>query len=378
MKKNKKRLRIATMVSARFSIPPPKGTIFAPMFVAKEISERLTKKGHKITFFAPDGSNLKVAKIISGRIKPLYCSTNKKPEIFKYQTSRTFKLRGIRRKDKIEIADLWDQRLISLLYRDNLKKKFDIIHIHLKAEFALPISSLSKTPTVFTFHDPVYPWRAKIIKQLQTKNQYFISISNAQRKSAPGLNWIKTVYNGLRLENFPFSEKAKNHCLFLGRLLPRKGVYEAILIAKRAREKLIIAGTKDNKKYWNRKIKPYLGKDIKYIGVIPYKKIYQYYKEARVSLMPIQWEEPFGLTFIESMACGTPVIVFDKGSAREVVKDGKTGFVVKNVSQAVAAIKKIDQIDRRDCRKWVEEKFSVEKMVDGYEKAYYDILKRKK
>lgn len=377
MKKNKK-LRIATMVSAHFFTPPPKGIIFAPMLVAKEINEGLTKKGHEITFFAPEGSDLKVAKVISGGLKPLYYSINKEPDIFKEQYPTIYKHRPIREKDKIEIANLWDQHLVSLLYRNDLKKKFDIIHIHLKAEFALPISSLSKTPTVFTFHDPIYFWRAKIIKQLQTKNQYFISISNAQRKSAPGLNWIKTVYNGLRLEDFPFSEKAKNHCLFLGRLLPRKGTYEAILIAKQAKEKLIIIGTKDDKKYWDRKIKPYLGKNIKYLGVVPYEKTPQYYKEARVSLMPIQWKEPFGLTLIESMACGTPVIVFDRGSAKEVIKDGKTGFIVKNIREAVAAVKKIDQIDRRECRKWVEENFSVEKMVDNYEKVYQKILAKRK
>jgi len=94
--------------------------------------------------------------------------------------------------------------------------------------------------------------------------------------------------------------------------------------------------------------------------------------------MPILWEEPFGLTFIESMACGTPVIVFDRGSAREVVKNGKTGFIVKNVREAVEAIKKIDQIDRKDCRKHVEENFGIKKMVDEYEKVYYEILKKNK
>jgi len=365
-----RKLKIATMVSARFFTPPPKGTIFAPMLIAKEISEGLTKKGHEITFFAPKGSNLKAVKVISGGFKPLYHSVNKKPEIFKYPS--------IKRKDKIEIADLWDQYLVSLLYRNNLKKKFDIIHIHLKAEFALPISCLSKTPAVFTFHDPVYPWRAKILKLFQAKNQHFISISNAQRKSVPELNWAATIYNGLRLEDFPFLEKPKNYCLFLGRLLSRKGVYEAILIAKQAKEKLIIVGTKDNKKYWEKKIKPYLGKDIKYLGVVPYEKTCQYYKEAKVSLMPIQWEEPFGLTFIESMVCGTPVIVFDRGSAREVVKDGKTGFIVKNIREAVAAVKRIDQIDRKECRKHVEENFSIKKMVDEYEKVYYEILRKKR
>lgn len=373
-----KKLRIATMVSARFLTPPPKGIIFAPMFVAKEINQGLTKKGHKVIYFAPEGSYLKGVKTISKGLKPLYSSTDKEPNIFKDQGPTILRDRSIRKKDKIEITDLWDQHLISLLYRENLKKKFDIIHIHLKAEFALPISCLSETPTVFTFHDPIYPWRAKIIKQLQTKNQYFVSISNAQRKSAPDLNWIKTVYNGLELEDFPFSKKAENHCLLLGRLLPRKGVYEAILIAKQAKKELIIIGTKDDKKYWDKKIKPYLGKNTKYLGVVPYEKTYQYYKKAKVFLMPISWEEPFGLVMTEAMACGTPVIAFKRGSVPEIIKHKKTGFIVNNIREAVKAVKKIDQIDRKECRKHVEENFSIKKMVDGYEKVYYDILKKKR
>jgi len=261
-----------------------------------------------------------------------------------------------------------------LLYKENLKKRFEIIHIHLKAEFALPFSHLSKTPVIFTFHDPIYLWRAKILKLFQAENQYFISISDAQRKLAPGLKWIATIYNGLRLKDFPFSEKPKNHCLFLGRLLPTKGVYEAILVARKAKEKLLIIGTKDSKKYWETKINPYLGKNIKYLGVVPYEKTYQFYRQAKVSLTPIQWEEPFGLTFIEAMACGTPVIVFDRGSAKEVVRDGKTGFVVKNVAEAVRALKKIGQIDRKECRKHVEKNFTVERMIDKYEEVYYKIL----
>jgi len=225
-----KKLRIATMVSALYFTPPPKGAIFAPMFIAKDISEGLVKKGHEVTFFAPEGSNLKVTKVISGGLKPLCFSPYKKPEIFKNP--------DVKRKNRIEISNLWDQHLVSLLYKENLVKKFDIIHIHLKAEFALPISRLSKTPTVFTFHDPIYPWRAKTLKLLQAENQHFISISNTQRKPAPDLDWAATIYNGLKLEDFPFSEKPGNYCLFLGRLLLRKGVYEAILAAKRAKEKI--------------------------------------------------------------------------------------------------------------------------------------------
>jgi glycosyltransferase involved in cell wall biosynthesis len=100
----------------------------------------------------------------------------------------------------------------------------------------------------------------------------------------------------------------------------------------------------------------------------------QYIIKAKVSLMPIKWEEPFGLTFIESMACGTPVIAFNRGSAKEVIKNKKTGFIVKNIKEMAGAIKKIDQIKRKDCRDWVKEKFTIEKMVQDYEQIFYKML----
>ena len=161
-----------------------------------------------------------------------------------------------------------------------------------------------------------------------------------------------------------------------GRLLPTKGVKEAIAVCKIARERLIIAGTPNEGEYWEKEIKPHLSKDIQYVGNIPYEETYKYYGQAKVTLCPIQWEEPFGLTFIESMACGTPVIAFNRGSAKEVIKDGKTGFVVKNISEMVKAIRKIDQINRRGCRAWVEKNFTMERMVNDYEKIFYKIVSR--
>ena len=130
--------------------------------------------------------------------------------------------------------------------------------------------------------------------------------------------------------------------------------------------------------YWREKIKPQLKGEIKYQGLLPHLQTAQFYKNAKAFLFPIKWPEPFGLTMIEAMACGTPVIAFDKGSVREIIKDGETGFIVKNMREMVQAIKKIDQIDREKCRKWVEEKFTVEKMVQGYEKIFYRILARQK
>jgi len=360
-------MRIATMITGHFTCPPPKGVIYAPMLILEAIAEGLAKKGHKIFFFGPEGSKLKTVKAISKGLLPLY--SGKQPG------SKNHPILNDPNIDQAKVANLWDQYLISLIYREALKGKFDLIHIH-PADRALPFGlAIKKIPVVYTLHDPIYPWRAEVFKMFQTKNQYYISISDAQRKPAPDLNWAATIYNGLDLKKFPFSNKPKNQLLFLGRILPTKGPDIAIRAAKFAKENLIIAGAPNKGNYWEKKIKPWLGKDIKYVGNIPYEKIFRYYGKAKALLCPIRWEEPFGLTFIEAMACGTPVIAYERGSAKEVIKNGKTGFIVKNIKEMAEAIKKIGRIDRYECRKWVEQKFTMEKMVDNYEKVFYKILK---
>lgn len=359
------KMRIAIFISSHYSIPPPKGVIYAPMLIAKSVAEGLNKLGHKVNFFASEGSKLKVNRLITGNLQSL----NGPP------LHRIFKDPAVGGIEGGKIANLWDQYFISLIYQEALKGKYDLIHIH-PVDRALPFGfAFQKIPIVYTLHDPIYPWRSEIFKMFQSKNQYYISLSKAQRKPASGLNWAGTVYNGLDLKFFPFSEKTKDYCLFLGRLLPTKGVKEAIIAAKKAKEKLIIAGAPGEGKYWEKEIKPHLGKNIQYVGNIPYEKTYKYYGQAKVTLCPIQWEEPFGLTFIESMACGTPVIANGFGSVPEVVADQETGFICGSQEDIVKAIKNIDQIGRHKCRERVEKYFTAEKMTDEYEKIYHKILK---
>jgi len=362
----RKKLKIATFVASEVPFPVPKDfkDIYAPVEVALNVAEGLAKRGHEVTFFGPLGSKSKICKVREVNIEPLY-------------KNKILKLPGVRgNKEREKIFYLFDQYIISQIFKENLKEKFDIIHIH-PVDRALPFVTLTKTPVVYTLHDPIYPWRAKIFKMYQTKNQYFISISDAQRQPAPNLNWAGTVYNGINLESFPFNLRPKNYFLFLGRILPRKGPHLAIQIAIKAKENLVIAGAPNTGRFWQKKIQPFLKrKNIKYVGFLPYGKTYKLYQEAKALLCPIQWEEPFGLTFIESMASGTPVIAFDRGSAREIIKDGKTGFVVKNIEEMIEAMKKIDQIKRGDCRALVEEKFTIERMVNDYEKIFYQIVQK--
>ncbi len=377
----KKKLKIAVAVTSRVKFPMPGNThysFFSPLRVALDIADGLAKSGHDITFFGPRGSKSKLFKTFIVPIFPV----NQNRKILKMEGIPESKLQI---KDREKMIVLLEQYFLSYVFKEAMRKKFDILHIHAPNE-SLPLSFLlkQKTPIVYTIHDVLFPWRKKVFEMFQTKNQYFVSISRSQRKSDTKLNWAGTAYNTVDLKYFPFSLKTENYLLFLGRILPRKGVKEAIQVAIKTNKKLIIIGGPSQGEFWEKDIKPHLKKkNIKYTGYVFHKETHKYYGRAKVLLCPIKWKEPFGLTFIESMACGTPVIAFKRGAAAEIIKDGETGFIVKNIGEMIKATKKIYQMPeseyqkmRYNCRKHIEENFTIEKMIDVYEKVYYEILKK--
>ncbi|MCH8986696.1 glycosyltransferase family 4 protein [Patescibacteria group bacterium] len=362
------KLKIGIVSAGRFTVPPPKNLIFASSYIAQAIGEGLTAKGHEVFFFAPEGSKMKVTEVITGGLRPLHGISGSEGLAEMHATTIG--------EEQIAKFFLWDQYFISLMYEAALKKELDIISMHLP-DRALPFARMTNIPTVYTLHDPIPSWRKEILDIYKSPHQYFVSLSDAQRKPAPDLQWIKTIYNGVNLDEFPFSEAPGESLLFLGRIRPGKGPDIAIQAAKAAQESLILVGDDPTTgSYVKDHIIPLLTEKIQYLGPIPHKETPAYYQKAKPLLAPIQWEEPFGLTYIESMACGTPVITFNRGSAPEIVKDGVTGFVVETFDEMVDAIKKIDQIDRRKCREHIEKNFSVQKMIDEYEKVFLNILKK--
>ncbi|PJE57434.1 MAG: hypothetical protein COU82_02015 [Candidatus Portnoybacteria bacterium CG10_big_fil_rev_8_21_14_0_10_38_18] len=364
MSKKIKKLRIATMVTGRFTTPPPKGIIYAPMDIAIEVSEGLVKKGHQVDFYGPEGTKVRVTKIISAGLKALNQSGGeaiiKGPNLGGAAINKIF--------------NLWDQYLIAKMFAEAEKGNYDLLHIH-PPDRSIPLGlSHTKIPVFYTLHDPIYPWRAEVFSMFASPNQYYISISDAQRKPAPHLNYAATIYNGIDLDAFPFSKSHDNYLFFTGHLYPEKGVAEAVQVAKMTGEKLLIAGPPVTGSYWDKKIAPYLNDKIQYVGFVPREKLFKYYQKAKATLIPIQWEEPFGLVLTESMACGTPVIAFNRGSVPEIVIDGKTGFIIRDnkLEKMADAVKKIDKINRADCRKHVEQNFSIQRMIDRYEKVFYE------
>lgn len=354
------KLKIALFCAIDHIAPLPAGVIYAPLEIAANLASGLSALGHQATFFAKAGSKIAGAKLFSFDF----------PEL-----------------KKIKIPDLKDRALsfynqIAIAEIIKRQKEFDLIHLHYSGlDSILPLAKLAEIPIIITLHDPITPFRQLVLKEsAKNKNLFFVSISRNQRQPFKRANFIATVYNGIKLNDYQFQARPGNYYLFSGRLLPKKGVHIAARIARRLNLNLKIAGPRYDlatSNYFKRHLEPYLSSKIKYLGALPPAKLISNYQNARALFFPIQWAEPFGLVMIEAMACGAPVIAFGRGSVPEVVKDGVTGFIVDTEKEMIAAVKKIDQIDRAACRAWVEQKFSAERMIGEYEKAYYKVLQLK-
>lgn len=248
---------------------------------------------------------------------------------------------------------------------------FDLIHNNFDF-LPLSYSRLVNTPVVTTIHGFSSP-RILPVYRKYNKHTFYVSISDADR--SPALDYIATVYHGIDLENFTFRPKQGEYLLFFGRIHHDKGVREAIEIARRTGMKLILAGIIQDNAYYEQEVKPYLdGKTITYIGSVGPADRDKLLGEAYALLHPINFNEPFGLSVVESMACGTPVIAFPRGSMPEIVADGVNGLLVNDLEEAVAAVQKIELLDRQRCRQIVEERFSKERMVEDYLQVYKQIL----
>jgi glycosyltransferase involved in cell wall biosynthesis len=205
------------------------------------------------------------------------------------------------------------------------------------------------------------------------RDGYFVSVSDSDR--ATGLNYLATVYNGIDLSLYPLQERGGDDLIFLGRIHPDKGVHLAIEVARLSGMRLVIAGIVQDEAYFREQIKPHLdNQNIVYIGPVDATGKNELFARARVLLHLNTIPERFGLVLAEANAAGVPVIAMDLGSCREVIKNGVTGFLVANVAEATRALGRLSQIDRPACRSRVRQHFSIETMVEGYERVYSTIF----
>ena len=359
-------MKIAMMVRGYITAPQPSDIIYAPINLAVDIAEGLAKRGHQVDFYGPEGTEVK-----SG-VKTL----NLKPLATDYKTFH----RLIAKADLLShyVLNLWDGFLVTEMFKKADKGEYDLLYF-IHPEVALAYSPMFPgVPVVYTIHDPINKWYDQLFKMYATPSQHLITLSNNQRKPDKKLPYLATVYNGLDLKKFPFSAKKGDYLLFVGRMVSEKGIKEAVEVARATGEKLIMIGPiySNKRAYFDKHVRPFLNDKIKYLGYIEPDKLAPYYQNAKALLTPIKWEEPFGMTFLEAMACGTPVISMRRGSAPEVIVDGKTGYLVNNLEEMIAAVKKIDKISRRACREHVVKNFSIDKMIDGYEAAFLKALEQ--
>ncbi len=345
-----KSLRIGMIAPIAERVPPEKygGT----ERVIYTLTEELVKRGHEVTLFATGDSKT------SARLVSVYPQS----------------LREAKVSDPYGL-NVWTTLNVGLAYSRH--KEFDVIHDHTD-HYGAALANLIETPVVITRHGAFSAEYKKLYKTFQ--KPYVVSISDAQAKNITDTNYLGTVYNGLKMDHYPFSAKDQGYLLFVGRISIEKGVHYAIQAAQSLQLPLIIAAKLDrvDVPYFKEYIEPQLSEQVVWVGEVNEKERNQLMSHALAFLHPVTWSEPFGLTLIESMACGCPVIAFNKGSIPEILVSGKTGFIVDDTDEMVEAVLNINKISRKMCRDYALENFNEQRMTESYEEIYYEILHQSK
>ncbi len=310
--------------------------------------DALVENGHEVTLFATGDSKTKAQKLVSVRKTPF----------------------------GNDYSELQEFENISNAFKN--KNNFDLIHCAVEHK-SLFFSEIAKIPVLHSIrYGEFFEQELALLKRYRNEN--FVGISKAIVDKFSFLNFLGFVYNGINLDNFPFEEKVGEYFLFLARVSPQKGIAQAVEIAKKLGKKLIVAGKVSavDKKYLKENFWPQVDNEqIIYKGELKFKEKIELLKNSLALLHPIDnFFEAFGMSLIEAQACGTPVVSFDNGSPREVIKNGKTGFVVNSSEEFLEACQKIKDIDRKECRKWVEENFTSAKMFSAYENIYKKLLEK--
>jgi len=311
--------------------------------VASLLTEALVSRGHDVTLFATADSKT------SGTLHAV-CPCG-------YEEDRSL------------IPKVWECLHISELFEH--ADAYDIIHNHFDF-LPLTYTGFTTTPVVTTIHGFSSPGILPVYKKYNAK-AFYVSISDADR--SPDLDYIKTIHHGIDIKQFDFQRAPDDYLLFFGRIHHDKGARQAIEIARACSKKLILAGIIQDQAYFDRYVAPHLDNDnVVYIGSVGPVERNELLGKACAMLHPIQFDEPFGLSVIEAMACGTPVIAFNRGSMPELIKTGETGFLVGTVEEAIQAVVRIKEIDRSTCRRHVERHFTVDRMIDEYIQVYEMML----
>jgi len=338
-------MRIAMLSPIAWRTPPRH---YGPWeSVVSLLTEGLVSRGHNVTLFATGDSKTE------GKLHAV-CA------------------RGYEEDPSI-VPKVWECLHISELFEH--AEEFDIIHNNFDF-LPLTYTGFITTPVVTTIHGFSSPGILPVYRKYNRK-VFYVSISDADR--SPDLDYIKTIHHGIDINQFDFRAEPDNYLLFFGRIHHDKGAREAVEIARACNRELILAGIIQDNTYYHQYIEPYLDKNnVVYVGSVGPVDRNQLLGKATALLHPINFNEPFGLSVIESMACGTPVITFNRGSMPELIENGKCGFLVNTVDEAIDAVRRIKDIDRAYCRHHVEQYFTADQMVEKYIQVYETILEKMK
>lgn len=339
-------MRIAQLCPLWEPVPPP--AYGGTEAIVALLTEGLVRRGHEVTLFASGDSRT------SARL-------------------RSVVPRSLRADPQVKDPEPYEWTHIVLSLKE--ASEFDIVHNH-AGEIAMLCAHLIPTPMLTTCHGPLSPDK-KII--WDNYPGYFNTISRSAKLAMPDRNYLGVVYNAIDVDSFPFSEEKDDFLLFLSRMSPEKGPQHAIEVARRLGKKLVMAGKIDP--FWDgdffvREVQPHIdGHQVKYLGEADARMKRELYRRASCLLMPIAWEEPFGLVMVEAMACGTPVVAFDRGSVRELIVHGVTGFIADDIEEMTKWVNELSVIEPHRCRQHAATHFHFERMVTDY-LALYDCILR--
>ncbi len=354
-------MRVATMVRGWIATPAPPDVVYAPMAVASAVAEGLAARGDTVDFYAPRGSSVPGVALLDGGLEPVV-------------TDRATFDRVIARAARGDYADLVaaDRRLAGLMARGAVSGGYDVLLFHHIEVAAAVAGDVPRTPVVCVLWDPPDPrWRAYTDEH---PNLFLIAVSDRQRVDAAGLPVIGTVYPGVSCPTNPPRPARTGdgpRLVYIGRIIPEKGPDIAIQVAVRTGAQLDLLGPVrvEHRQFFEERVRPYLGVRIRYRGHVPHDRLVDYLTDASALLMPIRWQEPFGMVMIEAMAHGVPVIGFGRGAAPEVVEHGVSGYLVHSIDEMCRAVGALDQLPADGCRSYVSRRFPIDRMIDGYRDA---------
>lgn len=334
-------LRVGMLAPIAHPYPPPG---YGPWErVTHDLTETLVELGHDVTLFAPEGS-VSTAGLHPTAVAPL----SSQPEV-----------------DQRAIED----RHVETAMRAAADLGLDIVHSHLHVH-ALAFADLARCPVVTTLHGVA--WNDDTHHALlEHSAKPFVSLSHSERRFLPELNYVATVPNGITTEDFPPGDSDDGYLAFVGRISPEKAPHLAVEVARRSGRHLLMAGViEDRHRDYANRVLDSVGPGVDFLGPLARPELSLLLRNATATIMPLQWDEPFGLVVVESLASGAPVVAWRRGAMAEIVDEGVTGFLVENVTEAVHAVERIDSISRAECARVARARFDRRVMAESYANVY--------